>query len=94
MRGCLIQPEGSATFVSWTHQQAEQLVRAQVQQCRKEKTRLQAECSDQGGLTGLILNGLILKGGLGNRGVVARQLPNSLLRPGDSLFAKNIISGL
>ncbi|HEX8824734.1 MAG TPA: DUF2381 family protein [Archangium sp.] len=60
--------------------QGEQQARAEAQQCREEKARLQAECSGQGGLTGLIENGW-----LGEKGVIARRLPMVAQRPEDSL---------
>nr|UUL70750.1 Myxococcus xanthus-likeous family TIGR02268 [Vitiosangium cumulatum] len=65
----------------------EQQARAEAQQCREENARLQAECSGQGGLTGLIANGW-----LGRKGVVARWLKDVTSRPGDSLVAQNVIS--
>jgi uncharacterized protein (TIGR02268 family) len=49
--------------------------------------RLQAECSGQGGLTGLIVNGW-----LGETGVVARWLKDVTSHPGDPLAAWNVIS--
>jgi uncharacterized protein (TIGR02268 family) len=67
--------------------QGEQQARAEAQQCRAEKARLQAECSGQGGLTGLIVNGW-----LGEMGVVARWLKDVTQRPGGSLVAKKVIS--
>lgn len=66
--------------------QGEQQARAEAQQCREEKARLQAECSGQGGLTGLIVNGW-----LGETGVFARALKVTQ-RSGDSLVAQNVIS--
>jgi uncharacterized protein (TIGR02268 family) len=65
----------------------EQQARAEAQQCREEKARLQAECSGQGGLTGLIVNGW-----LGETGVVARGLEGVTSRPGDSLAARKVTS--
>jgi uncharacterized protein (TIGR02268 family) len=67
--------------------QGEQQARAEAQQCREEKARLQAECSGQGGLTGLIVNGW-----LGETGVVARRLKAVTSRPGDSLAARKVTS--
>ncbi len=67
--------------------QGEQQARAEVQQCREEKARLQAECSRQVGLTGLIENGW-----LGEEGVPARWLKEVIQRPGDSLVAQQVIS--
>ena len=67
--------------------QGEQQARAEAQQCREEKARLQAECSGQGGLTGLIVNGW-----LAETGVVARWLKDVTSRPGDSLEAQKVIS--
>jgi len=67
--------------------QGEQQARAEAQHCREEKARLQAECSGQGGLTGLIANGW-----LGLTGVVARWLEDVTARPGSSLVAQKVIS--
>ncbi|HYO68640.1 MAG TPA: DUF2381 family protein [Archangium sp.] len=67
--------------------QGEQQARAEVQQCREEKARLQAECSRQVGLTGLIENGW-----LGEEGVPARWLKEVIQRPGDALVAQKVIS--
>lgn len=67
--------------------QGEQQARAEAQQCREEMARLQAGCSGQGGLTGLIVNG-----GLGKKGVVARGLEAVAARPGDPLAAWKVIT--
>jgi uncharacterized protein (TIGR02268 family) len=67
--------------------QGEQQARAEAQQCREEKARLQAECHGQLGLTGFIVNGW-----LGKKGVVARWLKDVTSRPGDSLRANTVIS--
>jgi uncharacterized protein (TIGR02268 family) len=67
--------------------QGEQQARAEAQQCREEKARLQAECNGQLGLTGFIVNGW-----LGKKGVVARWLKDVTSRPGDSLHANTVIS--
>jgi uncharacterized protein (TIGR02268 family) len=68
--------------------QGEQQARAEVQQCQEEKARLQAECSRQVGLTGLIENGW-----LGEEGVPARWFKKEVTRrPGDSLVAQQVIS--
>jgi uncharacterized protein (TIGR02268 family) len=47
-----------------SYRQGEQQARAEVQQCREEKARLQAECGGQAGLTGLIAQGHMGKGGV------------------------------
>jgi uncharacterized protein (TIGR02268 family) len=65
----------------------EQQARAEAQQCREEKARLQAECSGQGGLTGLIANDW-----MGEEGVVARVLSMVTERPGDPLKVEKVIS--
>jgi len=65
----------------------EQQARAEAQQCREEKARLQAECSGQGGLTGLIANDW-----MGEKGVVARVLEEVTSRPGDPLKVEKVIS--
>ncbi len=65
----------------------EQQARAEAQKCREEKARLQAECSGQGGLTALIVNGW-----LGEMGVVARVLKDVIQHSGSSLVAQRVIS--
>ena len=65
----------------------EQQARAEVQQCREEKARLQAECSRQVGLTGLIENGW-----LDEESVIAQRLKKVTQRQGDSLVARKVIS--
>ena len=68
--------------------QGEQQARAEVQQCREEKARLQAECGGQVGLTGLIENGW-----LDEKDIVAHVITlNVTQRPGDSLVARKVIS--
>jgi len=67
--------------------QGEQQARAEVQQCREEKARLQAECGGQVGLTGLIENGW-----LDEEGIPAWWLKEVIQRPGDSLIAQRVIS--
>jgi uncharacterized protein (TIGR02268 family) len=68
--------------------QGEQQARVEVQQCREEKARLQAECGGQVGLTGLIENGW-----LDEKGIPAKEItPNVPQRPGDSLIAQKVIS--
>ncbi|MFY0528737.1 DUF2381 family protein [Archangium gephyra] len=70
-----------------SYRQGEQQARAEAQQCREEKARLQAECSGQGGLTGLIENGW-----LGKTGVVARVLKGVTSRSADPLEVRDVIS--
>jgi uncharacterized protein (TIGR02268 family) len=70
-----------------SYRQGEQQARAEAQQCREEKARLQAECSGQGGLTGLIENGW-----LGEKGVVARGLKEVTARPAAPLEAWKVVS--
>ncbi len=68
--------------------QGEQQARAEVQQCREEKARLQAECSRQVGLTGLIENGW-----LDEKDIVAHVITlNVTQHPGDALVAQKVIS--
>ena len=67
--------------------QGEQQAQAQVQQCREEMARLQAECSGRSGLTGLIASGL-----LGEEGVAAQRLPKATLRPGSFFEIHGVIS--
>ncbi|WP_257460536.1 DUF2381 family protein [Archangium lipolyticum] len=47
-----------------SYRQGEQQARAESQQCREDKARLQAECSGQVGLTGLIAQERMGKGGV------------------------------
>ncbi|QRN94045.1 DUF2381 family protein [Archangium violaceum] len=65
----------------------EQQARAEAQQCREDKARLQEECSGQLGLTGFIVNGW-----LGKRGVVSRWLKDVTSRSGDALYAQDVIT--
>ncbi|MFE8599843.1 DUF2381 family protein [Archangium violaceum] len=65
----------------------EKQARAEARQCREEKARLQAECSGQGGLTGLIANDW-----MGEEGVVARVLSMVTERQGDPLKVEQVIS--
>jgi uncharacterized protein (TIGR02268 family) len=67
--------------------QGEQQARVEVQQCREEKARLQAECGGQVGLTGLIENGW-----LDDKDIVAKVLKKLPQHPGDSLIAEQVIS--
>jgi uncharacterized protein (TIGR02268 family) len=67
--------------------QGEQQARAEAQQCRKEKARLQAECSGQGGLTDLIANEW-----MGEKGVIARMLKDITSRTAAPLDALKVIS--
>jgi uncharacterized protein (TIGR02268 family) len=67
--------------------QGEQQARAEAQQCREEKARLQAECSGQGGLTGLIDNDW-----LGEAGVAARTLEGFTFRSAVPLQTGEVIS--
>ncbi|HYO53853.1 DUF2381 family protein [Archangium sp.] len=70
-----------------SHRQGEQQARAEAQQCREEKARLQAECGGQVGLTGLIANGW-----LDEEDVVARRLTKVTQRPGAPLDVEKVIS--
>ena len=65
----------------------EQQARAEAQQCREDKARLQAECSGQGGLAGLILGGW-----LGEKGVVARVLGGVTFRSATPLKTWSVTS--
>ncbi|EPX62485.1 hypothetical protein D187_008673 [Cystobacter fuscus DSM 2262] len=67
--------------------QGEQQARAEAQQCREEKARLQAECSGPVGLTGLIANGW-----LEEKNVVFRKLSAVAERPGNALEASRVRS--
>jgi hypothetical protein len=80
--------DGSPCALKFLHlEKGEQQARAEAQQYREEKVRLLAECSGQGGLTGLIANGW-----LGETGVVARRLKDVTSRPGDPLVAWTVIT--
>jgi uncharacterized protein (TIGR02268 family) len=65
----------------------EQQAKAEVQQCREEKARLQVECSGQVGLTGLIANEW-----LGDKDIVAKVLEKMTQHPGDPLSVRAISS--
>lgn len=67
--------------------QGEQQARAEAQQCREEKARLQAECSGPVGLTGLIANGWLDK-----KNVVVRVRLDVAERPGNALEASEVSS--
>ena len=55
------------TLVSY--QQGEQQARAEVLRCREEKTRLQAECAGQVGLTSLLAQELMGEGGIPDKNI-------------------------
>ena len=64
-----------------SYREGEQQARAEVQQCREEKARLQAECGDQVGLTVLIDKGL-----MGTGGIVSMDISRDVsARPGSTL---------
>jgi uncharacterized protein (TIGR02268 family) len=64
-----------------SYRQGEQQARAEVQQCREDKARLQAECGGQVGLTGLIAQGR-----MGEGGVAYKNLAFDVTsRPGNTL---------
>ncbi len=67
--------------------QGEQQARAEAQQCREEKARLLAECSGQGGLTGLIANEW-----MGEKGVIARVLKDVTSRTAAPIEVRKVIS--
>jgi uncharacterized protein (TIGR02268 family) len=66
-----------------SYQQGEQQARAEAQQCREEKARVQAECGGQGGLTGLIAHGLMGEGGVPSKNIGEDLTPH----PGNTLHA-------
>ncbi|QRN98389.1 DUF2381 family protein [Archangium violaceum] len=67
-----------------SYRQGEQQARAEAQQCREDKARLQAEC---GGLAGL--TGLIAQGRLGEGGVAYRDLGFDITsRPGNTVTSQ------
>jgi uncharacterized protein (TIGR02268 family) len=71
-----------------SYRQGEQQARAEAQQCREDKVRLQAECGGQGGLTGLIANEL-----LGKQGVRAQDITDRITqRPEESIIAQEVIT--
>jgi uncharacterized protein (TIGR02268 family) len=53
-----------------SYQQGEQQALAEVQRCREEKTRLQAECNGQVGLTSLIAQGHLGEGGIPDKNII------------------------
>lgn len=70
-----------------SYRQGEQQARAEVQQCREENARLQAEVSGRGGLTALIL-----QGSLGEKGISAQLLGKRSPRPGLPLQARQLVT--
>jgi uncharacterized protein (TIGR02268 family) len=71
-----------------SYRQGEQQARAEALRCQEEKQRLQAECSGQGGLTGLIANG-----SMGEMGVRAQDITKGITQhPGESLIAQKVIT--
>jgi uncharacterized protein (TIGR02268 family) len=58
-----------------SYQQGEQQARAEVQRCREEKARLQAECAGQVGLTSLLVQGLLGKGGIPDKNIHGNITP-------------------
>ena len=63
-----LQPRTVASY-----REGEQRALEAVQQCQREKERLQAECVGQGGLRGLFAQGL-----LGEKGVPAKDIKSSM----------------
>ena len=64
-----------------SYQQGEQLARTEVQRCREENARLQAECARQVGLTSLLAQGLMSQGGIPDKTLhenVTSPLANAL----------------
>ncbi|WP_257460655.1 DUF2381 family protein [Archangium lipolyticum] len=63
-----------------SYREGEQQAQAEARQCREEKARIQAECAEQAGLTGLIAKGL------GKTGVAFKMLDFDVTaRPGNTL---------
>ena len=70
------QPRSLASY-----REGEQQARAEAWQCGAEKARLEARCSGQGGMLGLLAQGL-----LGEGGIVSKDLSLSVTsRPGNTL---------
>jgi uncharacterized protein (TIGR02268 family) len=71
-----------------SYQQGEQQARAEAQRCWEDKALLQAEFSGQGGLSGLIARGWLDK-----KGVVTKDISNTITqRLGSILLVQNVIS--
>jgi len=85
----VVHPSEAARVVQVTRQprslasyrEGEQQARADSRQCREEKAHLEARCSGQGGLLGLLAQGL-----LGEGGILSKVLNRSVTsRPGNTL---------
>ena len=52
-----------------SYREGEQQARAEARQCQAEKARLEAQCSGQGGLLGLLPQGLLGEGGIADKDI-------------------------
>ncbi|HYO66864.1 MAG TPA: DUF2381 family protein [Archangium sp.] len=65
-----------------SYREGEQQARAETRQCQEDKARLEARCSGQGGLLGLLAQGL-----LGESGITSKDIDKSVIsRPGNTLI--------
>jgi uncharacterized protein (TIGR02268 family) len=69
-----------------SYQQGEQQARAEVQRCREEKERLQAECAGQVGLISLLAQGLMGKGGIADKRIIG----NGIASPANTLASLDV----
>ncbi|HYO68338.1 MAG TPA: DUF2381 family protein [Archangium sp.] len=73
----VVHPSEAARLVQVTRQprsleslrEGEQQARADVQQCRADKARLEAECNGQRGMLGLLAQGLLGEGGIASKDI-------------------------
>jgi uncharacterized protein (TIGR02268 family) len=63
--------------------EGEQQARAEARRCQEEKARLEAECSGQGGLLGLLPQGLLGEGGIADKDITESVTS----RPGNTLIS-------
>ncbi|OJT26232.1 hypothetical protein BO221_07825 [Archangium sp. Cb G35] len=64
-----------------SYREGEQQARAEVWQCREDKARLEARCSGQAGLLGLLAQGLLGEGGIADKTITQSVIS----RPGNTL---------
>ncbi|WNG61137.1 DUF2381 family protein [Archangium gephyra] len=64
-----------------SYREGEQRARAEARQCREDKARLEAECSGQPGVLGLLAQGLLEEGGIADKNITK----NVISRPDNTL---------
>jgi uncharacterized protein (TIGR02268 family) len=85
----VVHPSEAARLVQVTRQprslesyrEGEQQVRAEARQCGEDKARLEAECSGQRGVLGLLAQGLLGEGGIAEK-LITQSISS---RPGNTL---------